>query len=78
MCFVRWEAAAIMIAGSAMISTAPLWVVLADPRFVEVEPVEVLEELQVLFQRKRRVVADAVVQRRHEHTEFHTGRSISH
>ena len=58
--------------------------VLADPRFVEPEAIEVLEQLEVTFEGKRRVLAGRV-ERRHEQAEAHpphstlflTGRSTT-
>ena len=57
--FVRSAAAAMKISGDAMISL-PGRVVLADPRLVEAEGVEVLDELEITLQRQRRVGTRAV------------------
>ena len=46
-------------------------VVLADPRFVEIEPVKVLDERQIPLEGQRRVLAGGV-ERRHEDAESQT------
>jgi hypothetical protein len=50
----------------------PRRVVLADPRLVEAEAVEVLDQLQVALERQRRVLADGV-ERGEEDAEAHGG-----
>ena len=45
-------------------------VVLADPRLVEPEAVEVLDQLEVALERERRVLPDRV-ERGHEESEAH-------
>jgi hypothetical protein len=50
---------------------APARVVLADPRLVEAEPVEVLDELDVALQRERRVLPHGQVVRGVEDAETH-------
>ncbi len=49
-------------------------VVLADPDLVEAEPVEVLDEIEIPFERERRVLPGRV-ERGHEQSEAHARHS---
>ncbi len=62
MCRVRWAAAAMNISGTGN-QLEPARVMLADPRLVIIQPVEMLEQLEVALDRQGRVLI-VIVERR--------------